>query len=152
MLPPLAVIVTLLPSQTLVEVAVAVTMRSVDTVMVIVAEEVQPLEEVPVTVYSVVEAGLASTEAPVVEERSVAGLQTYVEAPLAINVVVSPEQIEGSVAVGFKLITVTFTVTVELEVHPLAAVPVTVYVVVEVGVAVTDEPVVPLNPVEGFHT
>ena len=47
---------------------------------------------------------------------------------------------------GFGL---TVTVTVDEEVHPFAFVPVTVYVVVEAGVAVTLLPVVELNPVEG---
>ena len=34
--------------------------------------------------------------------------------------------------------------------HPVAD-PITVYVVVVVGLAITDEPVVPLNPVAGLH-
>jgi hypothetical protein len=44
------------------------------------------------------------------------------------------------------------TVTVEVAVpsHP-EVVPVTVYVVVAAGVAVTTEPVVALKPVEGVH-
>ncbi len=36
-------------------------------------------------------------------------------------------------------------------VQPLASVPVTVYVVVAPGLAVTDAPVVADNPVEGAH-
>jgi hypothetical protein len=44
----------------------------------------------------------------------------------------------------------TVTVTCAVAVHPRAS-PVTVYVVVEVGLAVTDEPVVALNPVAGDH-
>lgn len=43
------------------------------------------------------------------------------------------------------------TETVPDPVHPLAAVPVTVYVVDPAGVAVTDDPVVALKPVEGDH-
>jgi hypothetical protein len=42
-------------------------------------------------------------------------------------------------------------VTCAVAVHPLLEVPVTVYVVVEVGEAVTDEPVVLLSPVAGLH-
>ena len=42
------------------------------------------------------------------------------------------------------------TVTCAVDVHPDAS-PVTVYVVVEVGFAVTDEPVVALNAVAGLH-
>jgi hypothetical protein len=45
----------------------------------------------------------------------------------------------------------TVTVTCVVAVHPLLPVPVTVYVVVEDGEAVTDEPVVLLNPVGGLH-
>ena len=45
------------------------------------------------------------------------------------------------------------TVIVELAVftHPLASVPVTVYVVVVVGLAVTVPPVVADNPVDGLQ-
>ena len=46
---------------------------------------------------------------------------------------------------------VTVTVIWAVAVHPFISVPVTVYVVVEVGDAVTDEPVVLLNPVEGLQ-
>jgi hypothetical protein len=43
----------------------------------------------------------------------------------------------------------TVTVTVAVFVHPLDAVPVTVYVVVTVGLAVTGDPVVELSPDAG---
>ena len=46
----------------------------------------------------------------------------------------------------------TFTVTCVDAVQPLPSVPVTVYVVVEVGLAVTVEPVVALSPVAGDQT
>ena len=46
----------------------------------------------------------------------------------------------------------TFTVTCVDAVQPLLSVPVTVYVEVEVGFAVTVEPVVALSPVAGDHT
>ena len=45
----------------------------------------------------------------------------------------------------------TVTVTCVLAVHPLASVPVTVYVVVEDGFAVTGEPVVALRFVDGVQ-
>lgn len=45
----------------------------------------------------------------------------------------------------------TVTVTVFVFTHPFASVPVTVYVVVEVGFAVTVAPVVEDKPVEGLH-
>jgi hypothetical protein len=44
----------------------------------------------------------------------------------------------------------TVTVDVALEVQ-VPTVPVTVYVVVTAGLAVTTEPVVALSPVEGVH-
>jgi hypothetical protein len=44
----------------------------------------------------------------------------------------------------------TVTVTCPVAVHPFD-VPVTVYVVVEVGFAVTGEPVDALSPVDGVH-
>ena len=66
------------------------------------------------------------TVAPVVEDKPVAGLQLYVEAPLAVRDVLAPLQIvtEGeTVTVGFGF---TVTVTVAVLVHPFASVPVTV--------------------------
>jgi hypothetical protein len=50
-----------------------------------------------------------------------------------------------------RLIVVTVTVPCPVEEQPLASVPVTVYVIVVFGFAVTDEPVVALNAVEGVH-
>ena len=46
---------------------------------------------------------------------------------------------------------VTVTVPCPVEVQPLLSVPVTVYVIVEVGFAVTEEPVVALSAVAGLH-
>ena len=43
------------------------------------------------------------------------------------------------------------TVTCAVELQELVSVPVTVYVVVEEGLAVTVEPVVALKPVEGLQ-
>ena len=45
----------------------------------------------------------------------------------------------------------TVTTTKSVEVQPEADVPVTVYDVVKLGFAVTDAPVVALNPVDGDH-
>ena len=53
----------------------------------------------PITVYAVVVVGLAVTEVPVVPLRSVAGDQTYVVAPEAVNVASSPKQIVASFTV-----------------------------------------------------
>ena len=72
-----------------------------------------------------VEAGLANTLVPVVEDKPVDGLQLYKFAPPAVSVVVPPLHI---VAFG-DIIKVggcsTVTVTVVVLTHPLASVPVT---------------------------
>ena len=94
--------------------------------------------------------GFAVTVTPVVALNPVAGAQVYVLAPLAVIILLVPEQIAGAegetVTVG---VTPTEINTVCVSVHPVAAVPVTVYVVVTVGEAVTVAPVVALNPVAG---
>src|SRR5436190_1474641 len=46
---------------------------------------------------------------------------------------------------------VTETVPCPVEVQPLLSVPVTVYVIVDIGFAVTEEPVVALSAVGGVH-
>ena len=115
------------------------------------AVAVHPAAEVPVTVYVVVDVGLAVTVDAVVLLKPEEGLQLYVFAPPAVNVVDCPKQI----ATGGETVTtgngLTVTVTCAVAVHPAADVPVTVYVVVEEGLAVTDEPVVLLKPVEGLQ-
>ena len=66
------------------------------------------------------------TVEPVVEDKPVAGLQLYVEAPPVVSDVLDPLQIvtEGeTVTVGLGF---TLTVTVAVLVHPFASVPVTV--------------------------
>lgn len=55
---------------------------------------------------------------------------------------------------GFTVITglaLTVMVTVAVDEQPPALVPVNVYVVVVAGLAVTELPVVALNPVDGDH-
>lgn len=97
-----------------------------------------PLAPVPVTVYVVVDAGETVTVAPVIDP----GIQLYVEAPLAVMDVEPPVQIEvlpavtATVGEGLTVIS-----RVAVAVHPLAAVPVTVYVVVVEGETVTGLPV-----------
>jgi hypothetical protein len=101
-------------------------------------------------VYVVVAGGLAVTDAPVVEDKPVAGDHEYVDAPLAVKVPEAPAQM----VIGAALIAgngLTVTVTVVVPVQPFAVVPVTVYVVVAVGFAVTVAPEVALNPVAGAH-
>ena len=83
--------------------------------------------------------------------RFVFGDHAYVVAPLAVNVVELPEHIVGGadkVTVGV-IFTVITTVCAAL-VHP-PVVPVTVYVIVEFGLAVTLAPVVALKFVFGDH-
>ena len=94
---------------------------------------------------------MAVTVAPVVEDKPVEGLQLYVEAPFAVSGVLDPLQIVTAgetVTVGLGL---TVTVTVAVLVHPFAAVPVTVYVIVLEGLAVTVAPVVDDKLVEGLQ-
>jgi hypothetical protein len=75
-----------------------------------------------------------------------------VVAPLAVNVVEAPKQMGFADA---EMLTVGpgFTVIrAEDElVHPVASVPVTIYVVVVAGVAITVAPVVAVSPAAGDH-
>jgi hypothetical protein len=72
---------------------------------------------------------------------------------LAVNVVDPPAQIVAALAliVANGWFT-TFTVTVSVSTHPFASVPVTVYVVVALGLATTLEVFVVAKPVDGLHT
>ncbi len=85
----------------------------------------EQLPLLPVTVYEVVTVGDAVTLAAVVELNPVAGLQLYVVAPLAVRVVLPPEQmeVEGLTVTVGEVVTVTVTGT--LDEQPLV-VPVTV--------------------------
>ena len=94
--------------------------------------------------------GVDVTEEPIVLLKSVAGLHKYVLAPFAVRVTDCPAQIAGGVLTVTTGIRLTVTVTCAVAVQPSAS-PVTVYVVVEVGLAVTEEPVVALNPVAGLQ-
>jgi hypothetical protein len=70
--------------------------------------------------------------------------------PDAVNVVDFPEQIElvAAVAVIVGMGLTVMLIDAELT-QPLASVPETVYVVLDVGLAVTDEPDVAERPVPG---
>lgn len=86
-----------------------------------------------------------------VADNPVEGLQVYVDAPLAVNVTAGdPIHIaaDGTVTTGNGL---TVTIEVVVLTQPAALVPVMVYVVVAVGLAVTLVPVVALKPVAGDH-
>jgi hypothetical protein len=97
------------------------------TFMLVLADAKHPLASVPVTVYAILEVGLAVTDDPLVAERPVEGDQLYVDPPDAVKVVDDPEQTVNDdaaiVIVGFGF---TLTATVDELVHPLPSVPVTV--------------------------
>jgi hypothetical protein len=90
------------------------------TLIVAVAVLIQPAAEAPVTVYTVLEDGLAvklAVVAPV--------FQVYVLAPLAVIVPVEPAQIVADVDATFgRLFTITLNVLVFVQ--PKVFVPVTV--------------------------
>ena len=92
----------------------------------------------------VVTGGFASTVAPVVAESPSGGDQLYEFAPAAVSVAANPSQImeELTVITGIGL---TVTTDVAVFEHP-EAIPVTVYVVVVEGLAVTVAPLVADNP------
>lgn len=127
-----------MPAQIVAFDAVVVTVGAAFTVIVRVDVLVHPLALVPVTVYVVVVVGDTVTDEPV----KLPGIQLYVEAPLALSVVELPAQIVVLEAVVVTVgVGLTVIVRVDVFVQPFAAVPVTVYVVEDVGDTVTDEPV-----------
>jgi hypothetical protein len=70
------------------------------------------------------------------------GCHTYDDAPDAVSVTVEPAQIDAEEAVAVTLGNAfTFTVAVSVLAHPLASVPVTVYVVVTDGLTEAEESV-----------
>ena len=71
-------------------------------------------------------------------------------APDAVSVTDCPAQTAAGVLTFTTGAGFIVTVTCAVDVHPLAS-PVTVYVVVEDGLAVTDEPVVALKAAAGLH-
>ena len=133
MLAPLAVNTELAPLHIADGLADADTVGNGFTVTVTVAVPVHPAVLVPVTVYVVVALSVTVLLAPVPNPPD----QLYVFAPLAVNSELAPEHIAvgladaDTVGNGF-----TITLTVAVPVHPAALVPVTVYVVVELGVTV----------------
>ena len=112
---------------------------------------VQPFAvDVPVTVYVVVIAGDADTVAPEEISKPDVGDQLYVSAPVAVITTEPPAQTAS--CEGVTLMTgAVRTVIAELAdaVQPFTSVPVTVYVIEEEGLAVTDVPIDELSPVTG---
>jgi hypothetical protein len=141
----------LLPEQIVGEAGVTVTIKDGTTVTVTFTVSLQPPALVPITVYTAVAAGLAVTELPVVALNPAAGDHVYVDAPLAVNKVLPPVQRVGEDGVtdtAGRGLTIIVIVDVSLQ-APLL--PITVYVVVAVGVAVGLGHVVQVNDVAGLH-
>ena len=111
----------------------------------------QPVPAVPVTVYTVAEEGLAETTAPVVAESPAEGDHEYVAAPPAVRAAEAPLQIAkpGPALTAGNVF--TNTVIVVLLMQPVLLAPVTVYVVVTVGLAETPGPTVLDSPAAGAH-
>src|SRR5438445_202891 len=95
------------------------------TVTVVVSESKHPFASVPVTVYEVVTVGLAVTGLPLELLKPVPGVHVYVAAPLAVNVVEAPLQINPllTVTVGKGF---TTTVVVAKFAQPFPSTPPTV--------------------------
>jgi hypothetical protein len=70
---------------------------------------------------------------------------------VALITAVSPAQIlpEPEIDITGVVYTVIFIVTVSA--HPLPLLPITVYVVVDAGNAITEDPVVPISELPGVH-
>ena len=66
-------------------------------------------------------------------------------------VVLLPLQIGPEVSTEIFGLGLTTTITVVVFTQPLPSVPAMVYIELIVGLAVTDEPVVALKPVDGVH-
>ena len=82
-----------------------------------------PLIAVPVTVYVVVVIGSAVITAPAVADKPVLGVQLYVNAPVAVIVVLPPIQTEAGLAETFTVGNgFTETYTVFVAVHPAGSV------------------------------
>ena len=89
--------------------------------------------------------------AVLLEDKPDEGDQVKFEAPMAVKLTLSPEQIVGDKGVTeIPGTLVTVTVTFALDVQP-AEVPVTVYVVVLAGLAVTIAPLVAERPLAGLQ-
>ena len=91
-----------------------------------VAVLLQLFTSVPVTVYVVNATGLAVTVAPVVADNPVAGVQLYIDAPLAVSDMPLPLQMVAEAGVTLMVgNALTVIVTVVVFMHPLTFVPIT---------------------------
>lgn len=140
------------PEQIVDGVAVAFTVGRDKTLSETVAEAAQPPSPVPVTVYTVLVVGKAVTTDPFVVSNPEDGFHTYVLAPVAESVALSPLQNEVEVADAFTIgIENSFREIVAEPVQPFVLVPITVYSIEAVGVETTDMPVVAFRKVAGDH-
>jgi hypothetical protein len=98
----------------------------------------------------VVTVGVAVTDDPVVADNPLPGDHVYVVAPDPTSAADPAGQIATSAPALTAGVAFTETNLVAVPLQPLV-VPVTVYVVVAVGVAVTLAPVVAVSPVDGDH-
>jgi hypothetical protein len=114
-----------------------VTVKEDPTVTTTVSVPVQP-PVVPVTIYVVVDDGLALTVAPVVALNPEAGDQLYVVAPLAVREILPPGQMDGLAGVADTVNPPFETVALAVPVQPFALVMVTVYVPAASPVAVAE--------------
>jgi hypothetical protein len=116
-----------------VELELAITVGLAITLIFIVFVDVQPNGVEAVTVYTVLDNGVTVIDAPV----NGPGVHVYVENPPAVNVTLDPAHnvLLDATAVNVGLDTITGRVFI--LVHPKALIPVTVYVVVTVGVTTT---------------
>jgi hypothetical protein len=110
---------------------------------------------VAVTVYSVVTDGVALTLFPVVLFNPVLGLHVYVNPLLgeAVRVAFCPEQrpVLAELLTVIVAVLPTLTITIAVALQPEEVTPVTVYVVVTDGTAVTEAPVEELKLILGAH-
>lgn len=105
----------------------------------------------PITVYIVLDKGVAVTFDPTGELSVLDGNHEYVVAPLASNNTEAPGQTVGVFAVNVNVKPVAIVTLAVADPVQVPVEPITVYVVAEVGLAVTDVPLAELKLAEGDH-
>ena len=140
----------MLPRHTVVSVAETTTVGVGLTVIVILVVSLQPAVSVPINVNVVVEPRFAVVLLQLVQLNPPNGLHTYVTAPVAERFTLPPAHTVGDDAEGFTFGISSLIMVLSFEEQP-DEVPVTVYVIVEPGDAVTLSQVTQFNPVDGLH-
>jgi hypothetical protein len=96
--------------------------------------------------------GVATGLAQLVQLKPAAGVQLYVVAPLAVRLTEPPEQTAGADGVTDKVgVGLTLIAILVVSLQPVASVPITVYVVAVLGLAVTTAPVVEFKLLAGLQ-